>query len=56
MDGQEKACSSCGIRLVRKSETTFPCPKCGQAEIGRCTNCRDQSVKYRCSACGFTGP
>ncbi len=56
MESQEKVCSSCGIRLVKKTETTFLCPKCGQAEIGRCMNCRDQSVHYRCPACGFTGP
>ncbi|HUU07876.1 MAG TPA: zinc finger domain-containing protein [Thermoplasmata archaeon] len=56
MVGQEKACSSCGIRLVQSSETTFPCPDCGRGTIGRCTRCRDQSVKYKCTECGFSGP
>ncbi|UCE91710.1 MAG: DUF1610 domain-containing protein [Methanobacteriota archaeon] len=56
MPGQEKACSSCGIRLVKASETTFPCPSCGRSTIGRCTKCRDQSVSYTCPECGFSGP
>ncbi|MBE0518854.1 MAG: DUF1610 domain-containing protein [Thermoplasmata archaeon] len=56
LSDHEKKCSSCGIRLVRKTETTFPCPKCGNAVIGRCMNCRDQSVKYKCPECGFIGP
>ncbi len=52
----EKICSSCGIRLTGKGITFFPCPNCGQNEIGRCYNCRDQSVKYICPKCGFSGP
>jgi len=52
----EKICSSCGVRLIGKSTTFFPCPTCGKTEIGRCPNCRDQSVKYSCVKCGFTGP
>jgi len=56
MGSQEKICSSCGIRLVRKTETTFQCPSCGKAMIGRCMNCRDQSVHYKCPECGFVGP
>lgn len=56
MLGQEKICSSCGVRLVRRTETTFPCPSCGKATIGRCMNCRDQSVHYKCPECGFVGP
>lgn len=54
--GQEIICTSCGKRLVGKMETTFLCPNCGKAQIGRCRNCRDQSVKYRCPECGFVGP
>jgi hypothetical protein len=54
--GQEKICSSCGVRLVEKMETTFLCPSCGKVTIGRCRNCRDQSVHYKCPECGFTGP
>lgn len=53
---QEKICTSCGVRLVGRTETTFLCPSCGQVQIGRCMNCRDQSVKYKCPACGFVGP
>jgi predicted RNA-binding Zn-ribbon protein involved in translation (DUF1610 family) len=52
----EKICSSCGKRLVGKGITYFKCPMCGQTEIGRCKQCRDQSVKYHCDKCGFTGP
>ncbi|MFA5312548.1 MAG: zinc finger domain-containing protein [Methanomassiliicoccales archaeon] len=52
----EKICSSCGIRLTGIGITFFKCPSCGQVEIGRCYNCRDQSVKYVCPKCGFSGP
>ena len=52
----EKVCSSCGKRLVGKGITFFKCPQCGATEIGRCSNCRDQGVKYKCDKCGFTGP
>jgi len=52
----EKTCSSCGVRLIGKKSTFFLCPMCGKTEIGRCSNCRDQSVKYICAKCGFTGP
>ncbi|UCF08964.1 MAG: DUF1610 domain-containing protein [Thermoplasmata archaeon] len=49
-------CSSCGKRLVGPGTTSFPCPSCGNSVIGRCANCRDQSVVYYCKACGFQGP
>ena len=52
----EKICSSCGVRLIGKSTTFFLCPNCGKTEIGRCPNCRDQSVTYVCAKCGFSGP
>ncbi|MDD1770149.1 MAG: zinc finger domain-containing protein [Methanomassiliicoccales archaeon] len=42
--------------MVGKKTTSFPCPQCGETEIGRCPNCRDQGVKYVCAKCGFTGP
>ena len=32
------------------------CPKCGEYEIGRCDQCRDQGVAYECKKCGFMGP
>lgn len=53
---KEKICSSCGVRLIGKGITFFPCPNCGASEIGRCPNCRDQSVQYFCPSCGFKGP
>jgi predicted RNA-binding Zn-ribbon protein involved in translation (DUF1610 family) len=52
----DKKCSSCGVRLIGDSSTVFPCPECGKGEIGRCRNCRDQSVSYLCSQCGLKGP
>jgi predicted RNA-binding Zn-ribbon protein involved in translation (DUF1610 family) len=52
----EQRCNSCGVRLTMKHSTEFPCPKCGETRIGRCAQCRDQSVAYKCEACGFKGP
>ena len=49
-------CSSCGIRLVDRGDSIFPCPNCAGAKVGRCRQCRDQSVGYRCPECGFMGP
>ena len=52
----DKICSSCGKRLVGHGNTFFKCPKCGEVEIGRCDQCRDQGVSYECKKCGFIGP
>ena len=52
----DKICSSCGKRLVGKGNTFFKCPRCGEYEIGRCAQCRDQGVSYECKKCGFIGP
>ncbi|MHB8584660.1 MAG: zinc finger domain-containing protein [Thermoplasmatota archaeon] len=49
-------CSSCGTRLLGKAATSFMCPQCGGTALGRCGQCRDQSVVYRCDSCGFAGP
>lgn len=49
-------CSSCGTRLLGKGVTTFACPSCGNGKMGRCAQCRDQSVTYTCAECGFQGP
>lgn len=49
-------CTSCGIRLVGKGGTIFPCPSCSERTIGRCKQCRNQSAKYVCTECGFRGP
>jgi Zn-ribbon RNA-binding protein len=49
-------CSSCGRALPSPGGTQFPCPQCGVEIIGRDARCRDQSVTYRCSRCGFEGP
>lgn len=49
-------CSSCGIRLNELGATAFPCPSCLDQAIGRCSQCRDQSVAYECPSCGWMGP
>ena len=43
-----------GKHTPRLSEVK--CPKCGEYEIGRCDQCRDQGVAYECKKCGFMGP
>ncbi|MEE9223315.1 MAG: zinc finger domain-containing protein [Thermoplasmata archaeon] len=53
---EEQRCSSCGAILFGEGNVVFKCPKCHESEIGRCSNCRDQSVTYVCKACGFEGP
>ncbi|HEQ78764.1 MAG TPA: DUF1610 domain-containing protein [Euryarchaeota archaeon] len=53
---EEHSCKSCGIRLLGPGTVTFKCPECGNATISRCPQCRDQSVKYTCPACGVQGP
>ena len=49
-------CSSCGVALSGRGATHFPCPQCGDATLGRCARCRDQSVLYHCPKCAFEGP
>lgn len=49
-------CSSCGTRLSDRGTTAFYCPGCGETPMGRCVQCRDQSVVYACESCGFAGP
>jgi Zn-ribbon RNA-binding protein len=44
------------MALAGKGAAHFPCPDCGEATLGRCARCRDQSVPYVCPKCGFTGP
>ncbi|MBM4249659.1 MAG: DUF1610 domain-containing protein [Euryarchaeota archaeon] len=51
-----ESCSSCGVRLVDRGSTTFACPQCAETVIGRCKQCRDQSVTFSCAKCGFVGP
>ncbi|MGD0256439.1 MAG: zinc finger domain-containing protein [Thermoplasmata archaeon] len=52
----ELRCTSCGRAVPSPGATQFVCPQCGEAVIGRCTRCRDQSVGYACPKCGFEGP
>ncbi|MBI4393888.1 MAG: DUF1610 domain-containing protein [Euryarchaeota archaeon] len=51
-----ETCSSCGVRLIGQATTSFLCPSCGDGKIGRCAQCRDQSVEFTCAHCGFVGP
>ena len=48
-------CTSCGVPLVDRDSTNFPCPGCG-ARIGRCARCRNNGVHYYCNGCEFNGP
>ena len=52
----DQECASCGTRLVGKGDTQFKCPGCGTKTLGRCVQCRDQSVEYQCPECGHEGP
>ena len=52
---RDQVCNPCGARLTEKGYASFPCPSCGLV-VGRCAQCRDQSVKYHCNDCGFEGP
>ncbi|QSZ67402.1 DUF1610 domain-containing protein [Methanofollis aquaemaris] len=48
-------CTSCNAPLAEGGATKFACPKCGN-EIRRCPQCREQSIGYTCTKCGFQGP
>ena len=52
----KETCTSCGVRLIGQATTSFLCPNCGEGKLGRCAQCRDQSVEYLCAHCGFVGP
>jgi predicted RNA-binding Zn-ribbon protein involved in translation (DUF1610 family) len=56
MTTPDARCTSSGVALGGRGTTTFLCPDCGIATIGRCVRCRDQSVLYTCPKCGFQGP
>ncbi|MCL4325797.1 MAG: zinc finger domain-containing protein [Candidatus Thermoplasmatota archaeon] len=53
--GKEK-CNSCGTPLKERGFTTFKCPSCSNEYIGRCNQCRNNSVEYVCPSCKFRGP
>ena len=48
-------CISCGVPLVDRESTCFPCPNC-YSSIGRCPRCRSNGVNYYCPGCDFVGP
>lgn len=53
----EKKCSSCNKQVTNLSGTIeFKCPKCLDANIIRCKDCRKLASKYACKKCGFVGP
>ncbi|MGC8565352.1 MAG: zinc finger domain-containing protein [Thermoplasmata archaeon] len=49
-------CISCGKGLIEEGSVIFKCPNCGEYTIGRCRNCREMGIKYKCPKCGFEGP
>ncbi len=49
-------CISCGKGLVEEGSVIFKCPNCGEYLIGRCRNCREMGIRYKCPKCGFEGP
>ena len=51
----DSRCSSCGIPLVERKSTIFPCPGCNLS-IGRCPRCRSNGAKYHCLGCDYIGP
>jgi len=52
----DQECASCGTRLVGQGDVIFKCPGCDVKQLGRCVQCRDQSVEYICPDCGYEGP
>ena len=55
MAEEKISCTSCGALLVAQNSTRFKCPQCDNM-LGRCPQCRDQSVAYTCKNCNFNGP
>ncbi|OGI15988.1 RNA-binding protein [Candidatus Micrarchaeota archaeon RBG_16_49_10] len=50
-------CISCKRNLLGDNKfTSFPCPKCGETVIFRCSKCKTLSNEYTCEKCGFIGP
>ncbi|MBI4140050.1 DUF1610 domain-containing protein [Candidatus Woesearchaeota archaeon] len=50
-------CNSCNKPISNDNGSAkFPCPKCGQQKIVRCTSCRKSGAQYSCPECNFTGP
>lgn len=56
MQPKADTCTSCGVRLIGRGSTSFPCPDCADVHVGRCPQCRDQGVEYECPSCAFVGP
>ena len=57
MADEKTTCSSCKKRIANNTGVVkFMCPECGKEEIIRCTSCRKNAAKYKCSNCGFIGP
>ena len=50
-----KKCTSCNLG-VQEGATIFKCPKCGDEEIVRCSDCKRVGVRYKCKKCEFEGP
>jgi len=53
----EKICTSCkSIIAPTENYSEFPCPKCGETIIVRCSKCKVLVNEYVCEKCGFRGP
>ncbi len=54
---ETKKSTATGASVVNdKGSVSFLCPKCGETEIVRSRNERENVVRYACEKCGFTGP
>ena len=53
---EKLTCISCKKRVAGEGLARFKCPSCGESEIVRCPNCRQNAARYKCPSCGFTGP
>ncbi|MBN2336885.1 DUF1610 domain-containing protein [Candidatus Bathyarchaeota archaeon] len=50
-------CISCGRKITPEEKAVkFLCPSCGAVTLWRCEKCRLFGRKYKCPACGHTGP
>jgi len=50
-------CSSTNKPITNdRGSLKFKCPSCNDYEIVRSSEARKAAEKYKCAACGFTGP
>ncbi|MCK5333078.1 MAG: RNA-binding protein [Candidatus Aenigmarchaeota archaeon] len=50
-------CTSCSSNIIASEPfVRFSCPSCAEADIVRCSRCKNASNNYTCPKCGFVGP